>query len=170
MPSAAPLFFSEFSQQLQILLNYDHYLSLVINDYSFKILKGTLSMFCIPHYRLFVSFNTINSLIQRNKFYSVALYLFIFLPQGRTNLPPEKVPWDALATLMSQCIYGGKIDNEFDQRLLTSFLNKLFTPKSFDPEFPLVCNVDGRSPLTGRMIGHSLGYSPLKDDISWVYR
>ncbi|XP_045114160.1 dynein heavy chain, cytoplasmic-like isoform X3 [Portunus trituberculatus] len=62
---------------------------------------------------------------------------------GRTNLPPEKVPWDALATLMSQCIYGGKIDNEFDQRLLTSFLNKLFTPKSFDPEFPLVCNVDG---------------------------
>ncbi|KAG0726862.1 Dynein heavy chain, cytoplasmic [Chionoecetes opilio] len=62
---------------------------------------------------------------------------------GRTNLPPEKVPWDALSTLMSQCIYGGKIDNEFDQRLLTSFLNNLFTPKSFDPEFPLVCNVDG---------------------------
>ncbi|KAK3866515.1 hypothetical protein Pcinc_027959 [Petrolisthes cinctipes] len=62
---------------------------------------------------------------------------------GRTNLPPEKVPWDALATLMSQCIYGGKIDNEFDQRLLTSFLSKLFTPKSFDPEFPLVSKVDG---------------------------
>ncbi|XP_042240101.1 dynein heavy chain, cytoplasmic-like isoform X4 [Homarus americanus] len=62
---------------------------------------------------------------------------------GRTNLPPEKVPWDALATLMSQCIYGGKIDNEFDQRLLTSFLAKLFTPRSFDPDFPLVCNVDG---------------------------
>ena len=34
---------------------------------------------------------------------------------GRTNLPPEKVPWDALRTLMSQCIYGGKIDNDFDQ-------------------------------------------------------
>ncbi|XP_066987022.1 dynein heavy chain, cytoplasmic isoform X2 [Macrobrachium rosenbergii] len=62
---------------------------------------------------------------------------------GRTNLPPEKVPWDALATLMSECIYGGKIDNEFDQRLLSSILCKLFTPKSFDPEFPLICNVDG---------------------------
>lgn len=59
------------------------------------------------------------------------------------------MPWDALATLMSQCIYGGKIDNEFDQRLLTSFLTKLFTPKSFDPEFPLVCNVDGKVPLVG---------------------
>ena len=57
---------------------------------------------------------------------------------GRTNLPPEKVPWDALSTLLSQCIYGGKIDNEFDQRLLASFLTKLFTPRSFEADFLLV--------------------------------
>lgn len=84
-----------------------------------------------------------------NSLYKVitAVVLSCILHQGRTNLPPEKVPWDALATLMSQCIYGGKIDNEFDQRLLTSFLTKLFTPKSFDPEFPLVCNVDGEPAL-----------------------
>ncbi|XP_031789302.2 dynein heavy chain, cytoplasmic isoform X5 [Nasonia vitripennis] len=62
---------------------------------------------------------------------------------GRTNLPPEKVPWDALITLMSQCIYGGKIDNDFDQRLLTSFLRKLFTSRSFEADFALVANVDG---------------------------
>ncbi|XP_044006814.1 dynein heavy chain, cytoplasmic isoform X3 [Aphidius gifuensis] len=62
---------------------------------------------------------------------------------GRTNLPPEKVPWDALVTLLSQCIYGGKIDNEFDQRLLASFLRKLFTPRSFEGDFALVANVDG---------------------------
>lgn len=62
---------------------------------------------------------------------------------GRTNLPPEKVPWDAICTLFSQCIYGGKIDNEFDQRLLNSFLNKLFTSQSFEPDFPLVSGVDG---------------------------
>ena len=48
------------------------------------------------------------------------------------------MPWSALQTLLSQCIYGGKIDNEFDQRLLSSFLNKLFTPASFDAEFALV--------------------------------
>ena len=59
---------------------------------------------------------------------------------GRTNLPPEKVPWDALSTLLSQCIYGGKIDNEFDQRLLTSFLAKLFTPRSFEADFALVAS------------------------------
>ncbi|XP_063237430.1 dynein heavy chain, cytoplasmic isoform X2 [Bacillus rossius redtenbacheri] len=62
---------------------------------------------------------------------------------GRTNLPPEKVPWDALVTLLSQCIYGGKIDNDFDQRLLRSFLGKLFTPRSFEADFALVANVDG---------------------------
>ncbi|XP_069694728.1 dynein heavy chain, cytoplasmic isoform X3 [Periplaneta americana] len=62
---------------------------------------------------------------------------------GRTNLPPEKVPWDALVTLLSQCIYGGKIDNDFDQRLLASFLAKLFTPRSFEADFALVANVDG---------------------------
>ncbi|KAK3912297.1 Dynein heavy chain, cytoplasmic [Frankliniella fusca] len=62
---------------------------------------------------------------------------------GRTNLPPEKVPWDALVTLLSKCIYGGKIDNDFDQRLLKSFLAKLFTPASFEADFALVANVDG---------------------------
>jgi len=62
---------------------------------------------------------------------------------GRTNLPPEKVPWDAFRTLLSQCIYGGKIDNDFDQRLLTAFVNKLFLAKSFDADFPLVANIDG---------------------------
>lgn len=62
---------------------------------------------------------------------------------SRTNLPPEKVPWDALVTLLSQSIYGGKIDNDFDQRLLQSFLSKLFTPRSFESDFALVANVDG---------------------------
>merc|ERR1711892_252124 len=57
---------------------------------------------------------------------------------GRTNLPPEKVPWKAIRTLLSDCIYGGKIDNEFDQRLLSSFLEKLFVPASFEGDFNLV--------------------------------
>jgi len=45
--------------------------------------------------------------------------------------------------LLSQCIYGGKIDSEFDQRLLTSFVEKLFTKESFDSEFPLVTGIEG---------------------------
>ncbi|KAJ8666432.1 hypothetical protein QAD02_008094, partial [Eretmocerus hayati] len=57
----------------------------------------------------------------------------------------ETVPWDALIRLMSESIYGGKIDNDFDQRLLSSFLRKLFTPRSFEADFALVANVDGVS-------------------------
>ena len=47
--------------------------------------------------------------------YMHVLYTSCVWRQGRTNLPPEKVPWDALRTLMADCIYGGKIDNDFDQ-------------------------------------------------------
>lgn len=67
---------------------------------------------------------------------------------NRTNLPPEKIPWDAIVTLLSQSIYGGKIDNDFDQRLLASFLSKLFTAHSFETDFALVGNVEGQRNIT----------------------
>jgi dynein heavy chain 1 len=54
------------------------------------------------------------------------------------------VPWSALRTLLSQCIYGGRIDNDFDQRLLNSFVNRLFTVQSFDSTFPLMSDLDGQ--------------------------
>ena len=66
---------------------------------------------------------------------------------------PEKVPWDALRTLLSQCIYGGKIDNEFDQRLLASFLAKLiFTRKSFEADFLLVSSQEVQSGDSCRIV------------------
>jgi len=58
--------------------------------------------------------------------------------QSRSNIAPEKIPWDAIKTLLSQSIYGGRIDNEFDQRTLDSFVSTLFTPKAFDGNFALV--------------------------------
>lgn len=63
--------------------------------------------------------------------------------KGRTNLPPDKVPWKAIQTLLAQVIYGGKIDSEFDQRLMVTFIEKLFTEKSFDADFLLVDAVSG---------------------------
>lgn len=67
---------------------------------------------------------------------------------NRANLPPEKIPFDAIVTLLSQSIYGGKIDNDFDQRLLASFLSKLFTAHSFETDFALVGNVEGQRNIT----------------------
>ncbi|ETE58961.1 Cytoplasmic dynein 1 heavy chain 1 [Ophiophagus hannah] len=63
--------------------------------------------------------------------------------KGRQNISPDKIPWSALKTLMAQSIYGGRIDNEFDQRLLNTFLERLFTTLSFDSEFKLASKVDG---------------------------
>lgn len=58
--------------------------------------------------------------------------------QGKSNIAPEKIPWVALRTLLGQTVYGGRVDNDFDLRLLNSFLEQLFTEKSFDHDFPLV--------------------------------
>ena len=45
--------------------------------------------------------------------------------RGRANIAPEQIPWEAIGTLLSQAIYGGKMDNPFDQRLLDTFLAKV---------------------------------------------
>ncbi|CEF66963.1 Dynein heavy chain, cytoplasmic [Strongyloides ratti] len=66
----------------------------------------------------------------------------------RSNVDPEKLPWSTLQTLLSQCIYGGKIDNKFDQKLLDCFINKLFTSKSFGNDYVLIKNMDGKNSLT----------------------
>lgn len=58
--------------------------------------------------------------------------------QGRNNISPDKIPWDAVQTLFGECIYGGKVDNIFDHRLLRSFLKKFFTSRSFESDFALV--------------------------------
>jgi len=57
---------------------------------------------------------------------------------GRVNISPEKIPWDAIRSLLKQSIYGGRIDNEFDQRLLDSFVDSIFTQYSYDLNFALV--------------------------------
>ena len=89
---------------------------------------------------------------------------------GRTNLPPEKVPFDAICTLFGQCIYGGKIDNDFDQQLLTSFLNKLFTPKSFEPEFVLASEptTNNTSDATNTIITIPEGIIRRDEFLNWV--
>ncbi|XP_047193613.1 cytoplasmic dynein 1 heavy chain 1 isoform X1 [Scophthalmus maximus] len=67
--------------------------------------------------------------------------------KGRQNIAPDKIPWAALKTLMAQSIYGGRIDNEFDQRLLITFLDRIFTKGSFDSEFKLALKVDGHKDI-----------------------
>ncbi|PWN22869.1 putative cytoplasmic dynein heavy chain 2 [Microstroma glucosiphilum] len=58
--------------------------------------------------------------------------------KGRSNINPASIPWDALRSLIKEAIYGGKIDNEADQRLLDSFVDAIFTPQAYESTFHLV--------------------------------
>ncbi len=53
------------------------------------------------------------------------------------NVDPAKISWDAMRTLISQSLYGGKIDNEFDSKILSSLANQFFRVESFNSNFPL---------------------------------
>ena len=61
--------------------------------------------------------------------------------KGRTHVDPEtEIPWDALHAMLGQSLYGGRVDNEFDQRLLDSFIQKLFCAESFGSTFALAAS------------------------------
>lgn len=52
-----------------------------------------------------------------------------------SNISPDKVPWDAIRSILSESIYGGRVDNEFDHEILKAFINQLFCPESFNSNF-----------------------------------
>ncbi|KAJ3351758.1 hypothetical protein GGF32_004086 [Allomyces javanicus] len=57
---------------------------------------------------------------------------------GRSNLSPDKIPWAAIQTLVKESVYGGKIDVEFDQYLLNSFVDQLLVPQAYEIDFEIV--------------------------------
>jgi dynein heavy chain 1 len=59
------------------------------------------------------------------------------ISQGRSNIPPEKIPWDAIRATISKSLYGGRVDNEFDDKILSSFVDELFREESFSSNFEL---------------------------------
>lgn len=57
--------------------------------------------------------------------------------QGREAIDPDKIPWDALRTLAGQSIFGGKVDNDFDLKILQSLVNYFFRKETFNVDYPL---------------------------------
>ncbi|BGP45295.1 dynein heavy chain [Rhodotorula kratochvilovae] len=58
--------------------------------------------------------------------------------KGRANVDPASIPWAAIRSLVRESVYGGKIDTEFDQSLLDSFVETLFSARAYDVDFLLV--------------------------------
>jgi len=57
---------------------------------------------------------------------------------GRSNIAPEKIPWHALRQILCHVIYGGRVDNMFDKKALSSFIHQFFQPDSYNQDFSLV--------------------------------
>lgn len=49
-----------------------------------------------------------------------------------SNISPEKIAWNALRTIISQCVYGGRIDEISDQKVLDSLVNYFLRLNCFD--------------------------------------
>jgi len=69
----------------------------------------------------------------------------------RAHVAPEDLPWEALRTLLSQSLFGGRVDHVFDQAALDSFIGSLFNADKYasgavlaaDHNGPLVTLPDG---------------------------
>ncbi|KAJ3863796.1 dynein heavy chain domain-containing protein, partial [Lentinula novae-zelandiae] len=82
--------------------------------------------------------------------------------KGRANIDPATIPWDALRTLIKQSVYGGRVDSEFDQRILDAFVDALFTPNAYHVDFDLVPSLTGQ-----KMLGVPDG-TKIDQFLSWV--
>ena len=56
----------------------------------------------------------------------------------KAHIAPDKLPWEALRTVLSVSVFGGRIDNEFDQEVLDSFIDKVLVSQAYDMDFSLV--------------------------------
>ncbi|KAJ3273119.1 hypothetical protein HDV01_004758 [Terramyces sp. JEL0728] len=63
---------------------------------------------------------------------------FAFASNGRSNIAPESIPWEALRMLLSQNVYGGKIDRKVDQTMLETLINQFLNPAIYSADFKLV--------------------------------
>ena len=84
------------------------------------------------------------------------------ISRGKANVDPVTIPWDALQTLVKQSVYGGRIDSDFDQRILDSFVDSLFTPKAYNVDFDLVPS------LTGHQMLAAPEGTKMKHFLTWV--
>ncbi|KAJ5973393.1 hypothetical protein N7481_010603 [Penicillium waksmanii] len=61
--------------------------------------------------------------------------------QGRSNVAPNKLPWEMIRTLIAE-MYGGKIDDAGDYQQLESLVHNFITAAAFEDEYKLVSGVE----------------------------
>lgn len=85
------------------------------------------------------------------------------MSQGRSNVAPQKLPWDMIRTLIMET-YGGKVDDLGDFRELEGLVNSFLTPAAFEDDYKLVSGVEDDECLA---LPSQTG---IRDFIDWVNR
>ncbi|KAI9731342.1 MAG: hypothetical protein M1834_005245 [Cirrosporium novae-zelandiae] len=79
--------------------------------------------------------------------------------KDRSNVAPNKLPWDIIRTLVVE-MYGGKIDDEGDFKQLTTLTHNFLNPAAFENEHKLVEDEE-----RGLTVPEGTG---MKDFMEWV--
>ncbi|GJE87844.1 dynein heavy chain protein 1 [Phanerochaete sordida] len=94
--------------------------------------------------------------------------------KGRANVDPASIPWDAVRTLIKQSVYGGRVDSDFDQKILDAFVDGLFTPHAYNVDFDLVPAISGSQNLSvpdGTKLEHFMSWVqnlPDREPPAWL--
>jgi len=83
--------------------------------------------------------------------------------QGRSNVAPQKLPWDLIRSLITET-YGGKIDDSGDFQQLETLVNSFLTPAAFEDEHKLVSGVENDESLA------LPGGTSVREFMEWVNR
>ncbi|RLN69358.1 hypothetical protein BBJ29_000235 [Phytophthora kernoviae] len=62
---------------------------------------------------------------------------------GRAHVAPDNIPWAAIRTTLKESVYGGRVDNTFDQELMDTLLEHVFTAASYENTYKLVAPSEG---------------------------
>ncbi|ORX39193.1 dynein heavy chain, N-terminal region 1-domain-containing protein [Kockovaella imperatae] len=63
------------------------------------------------------------------------------LAKGKANVDPAQIPWVAIRTLIKQAVYGGRVDSDYDQRVVDAFVDRVFSPRAYESEYILAPGV-----------------------------
>ncbi|KAJ5098437.1 hypothetical protein N7532_005438 [Penicillium argentinense] len=81
--------------------------------------------------------------------------------QGRSNVAPNKLPWEMMRTLIAE-MYGGKIDDAGDYAQLEGLVNSFITAAAFEDDYKLVSGVENEELLALPTT------TSMRDFVAWV--
>ncbi|KAK5015134.1 dynein heavy chain [Cryomyces antarcticus] len=93
-----------------------------------------------------------------------------FVAHGRTNVAPQKIPWEMIRFLVAET-YGGKIDDEGDFRQLKRLVEEVLTSAAFEENYRIVKEVTNASSPDESLHGLTLpSETGWKEFVEWVDR